>query len=212
MIKLILKEGHLIMGWKRYDREKFFIVSINPLAYSLWVLSPVFLWRALCESLKHVLVFEKGVLWISQVQQRQKRLHAPAALQVLQETRAALYMLVNLSVDAALKFAHICNEILSCLKTYLTRVHIDNKCNTAIHTETQVYITCYRHLKALFWCRCEWDFGTDLIMWNLLHAINFPVTDLVHTETMERCVWYTSGEQKILEFTESENLKNKISS
>lgn len=60
------------------------------------------------------------------MQQRQKRLHAPAALQVLQETRAALYMLVNLSVNAALKFAHICNEILSCLKTYLTRVHIDN--------------------------------------------------------------------------------------
>lgn len=103
------------MGGKRYDREKFFIVSIDPLAYSLWVLSPVFLWTALCESLEHVLVFEKGVLCISQVQQRQKRLHALAGLQ---ETRAALYMLVNLSVNAALKFAHICNEILSCLKTY----------------------------------------------------------------------------------------------
>lgn len=60
----------------------------------------------MCESLKRVLVFEKGVVWISQCSRdRRGFMHLAGPLcpktERVREVESSPYMLVNLSVNAA---------------------------------------------------------------------------------------------------------------
>lgn len=137
-------------------------LDLYPLTESLWALSPVFLWRALCKSLNRVLVIEKGVVEISWVQQRRKGFHAPAGLlcpkRIINNKRHPC-MLVNLFCTG-IKKLNMCHEFLR-LVSYTSdyNQYVIYTTLTCIHyiagTHRLKFIPMLQTPRASFWHRCE---------------------------------------------------------